>query len=212
MDDALRERARKARAEVESGTLRGERLIDLLHDVPALERDAWTDELLGIDAPPPDVAGLPRGAVPYLPCAVDEVLAMVRDVPIRPKDRLVDLGSGLGRVLILAHLLTGASACGVEIQEPLVRRARARCEALDLDRIEFVEANAAEVDLDGTVFFLYAPFNGHLLSRVVARLEHVARRRSIVVCAVDLELRNVPWLSARKASSVSLTIYDSRAG
>ena len=32
----------------------------------------------------------------------------------------------------------------------------------------------------------------------------------IVVCAVGLEFRGVPWLLPRKTSSVSLTLYDSR--
>jgi hypothetical protein len=46
------------------------------------------------------------------------------------------------------------------------------------------------------------------LTRVVGRLEVVARRRSIVVGAVGLEL-DVPWLVARPSSSVALALYDS---
>jgi hypothetical protein len=96
----------------------------------------------------------------------------------------------------------------VEIQEPLVRRARALCAELALTDVTFVHADAAESALDGTVFFLYAPFNGPMLARVLARIEEVARRRRFVVCAVGLELREVPWLVARRTSSVSLTLYD----
>ncbi len=210
MEDSLRIRARTARAEIESGGLRGHRLLALLLSIPFLDRDAWTDELLGIDPPPPDVPDLPRGSVPYLPSGVEEILAVVREVPIGPDDHLVDLGSGLGRVLILAHLLTGARASGVELQEPLVDSARARCAALALPDIAFVQANAAEIGLDGSVFFLYAPFNGQMLTRVLRRLEDVARRRSIVVCAVGLEFRGVPWLRPRHTSCVSLMLYESR--
>ena len=209
MDDSLRLRARTARAEIVSGALRGAALLELLLSIPAFDRDVWTDELLGIEEPPPDVPDLPRGSVPYLPCGVEEILAMVREVPVRPEDDLVDLGSGLGRGVILAHLLSGARASGVEIQEPLVRSARARCAALGLASVSFVLADASDAALDGSIFFLYAPFNGEMLRRVLRRLEDVARRRPIVVCAVGLEFHDVPWLLPRKTSSVALTLYDS---
>ncbi len=209
MDDSLRERAREAREAIESGALRGAVLFELLLSIPFFDRDAFTDELLGIDAPPPDVPNLPRGSVPYLPSGVEEIMTMVREVPVRPDDHLVDLGSGLGRVLILAHLLSGARAHGVEIQEHLVRSATARCAALALVDVSFVHANAVDAELDGSIFFLYAPFNGEMLSRVLQRLEEVARRRRIVVCAVGLEFRDVSWLVPRRTSIVSLTLYDS---
>ena len=60
------------------------------------------------------------------------------------------------------------------------------------------------------MFFFYAPFTGQTLKRVIRRLEDLARRRSIVVCAVDLEFPDVPWLQRRKTSSPALTLYDSR--
>jgi SAM-dependent methyltransferase len=210
MDDALRLRARTARAAVASGALRGAALLELLQSIALVDRDAWVDELLGIEPPPPDVADLPRGAVPYLPCEVDEIVAMVRDAPVGPGDELVDLGAGLGRAVILAHLLSGARARGVEIQAPLVQRANALCAELALDAVSFVHANAAEIALDGSVFFLYAPCNGELFRRVVSRIEDVARRRAIVVCAVGVELLDAPWLTARSPSRASLTLYDSQ--
>ena len=39
-------------------------------------------------------------------------------------DVVVDLGAGLGKVALLARMLTGATVRGVEVQESLVRRAR----------------------------------------------------------------------------------------
>jgi SAM-dependent methyltransferase len=210
VNDSLRIRALTARAEIASGALRGVALLELIRSVPLFDRDAWVDELLGIEAPPPDVPDLPRGSVPYLPSGVEEILALVREAPVRADDELVDLGAGLGRVVILAHLLSGARASGVEIQEPLVRSARARCAALGLAGVTFVHGNAADAALDGSIFFLYAPFNGEMLARVLRRLEEVARRRPIVLCAVGLELPDLPWLLPRTASQVTLTLYDSQ--
>jgi hypothetical protein len=70
--------------------------------------------------------------------------------------------------------------------------------------IEIIHANAADVVLEGTVVFLYAPCNGELLERVLARIE-VARPR--VVACVGLEL-DVPWLRPRSSSIPALTFYD----
>jgi hypothetical protein len=207
VEDSVRLRARSARASIAAGILRGARLIELLRAVPFLDRDNWSDELLGIELPPPDMP-LPRGSVPYLPCGVDEILTLVLEAPVGPHDELVDLGSGLGRVVILAHLLSGARARGIEIQDHLVRRARAHCAELALRDVTFVHADAAETALDGSIFFLYAPCNGDMLTRVLDRLETVARRRSIIVAAVGLDF-DVGWLRPRRTSSVALTLYDS---
>ena len=199
--DLLRDLARRAGAEVAAGPLRGPATGALLAALPFLEHEESTD-----DAP-----DLPRGAVPYLPCAVDDILELVRSAPVGFADEVVDIGSGLGRVAILVHLLTGARTQGIEIQELLVRGARSRCEELALGGVGFVHANAADVALDGSIFFLYAPCNGAMLRSVLGRIEEVARRRRIVVGAVGLELREVPWLRPRPPTSVSLALYDSAA-
>ena len=196
------------RAQIRSGVLRGAALLQLLDAVPQRQRDVWVDELLGFEEAPADIDALPRGAVPYLPAGVEEILTMVREVPLRADDVLVDLGSGVGRVAILAHLLSGARAGGIELQEPLVRVAQERVRALALSDVSFVRADLSEAELEGSVFFLYAPCNGETLIRVLKALETVARRKSITICAVDLELRE-NWLVPRKTSSASLTLYDS---
>jgi SAM-dependent methyltransferase len=208
VDESLRAGARKARAAIEAGTLRGAALLEQILAVPYVERDAWVDEALGFPPPPPD-GDLPHGAVPYVPCGVEEIVATVRELPLRPADALVDLGSGLGRVAILAHLLSGAAARGIELQGHLVAAARARSAELGVP-VSFVHANAGEARLDGSVFFLYVPFSGEMLARVVQRLEEVARGGRISVCAVGFELPGVTWLVPRTTSSRSLTIYESR--
>jgi SAM-dependent methyltransferase len=210
VDQSLWGEARRVRAELEAGTLRGAPLLQRLLSVPPAERDVFTDEVLGLGEAPPDVAPLPRGAVPYLPSGVEEILALLREAPVGPDDELVDLGSGLGRVVLLAHLLCGARARGVELQEPLVRRATARRDQLGLSGVEFVHADAAQLALDGSIFYLYAPFSGETLARVLRNLEDVARRRPIVVGAVGVEFRDRPWLRPRPTSCLALTLYDAR--
>jgi SAM-dependent methyltransferase len=208
VDAALVLRALRARDDLVAGRLRCRALRDLILSVPTADRETFVDEVLGLPSPPPDEV-LPRGAVPYLPCNVDDVIAALYAVPVSPHDRFVDLGAGLGRVAILAHLLTGARAHGVELQAPLVELARARAAALGLPAVTFAHADAAEAELAGTMFFLYAPFNGDLLRRVLVRLEAV--ERPFVIATVDLELHGAPWLRARPFTSSAVTIYDALA-
>lgn len=205
----LRFPAPAARAEIASGGLRGSALMAVLLALPWLKRDAWLDDVLEIEELPADILDLPRESTPYLPSGVAEITTMVREVPIRPDDELVDLGSGLGRVVILTHLLSGARTLGIEIQEPLATSAKTRSAKLGLSAVSFVHANAADTPLDGTVFFLYAPFHGEMLKKVLLRLEEVARRRPIVLCTIGIEFRDVRWLRRRDPSSVELSIYDS---
>lgn len=180
-----------------------------LRGVPFTERDAWVDAQLGFPAVPADIPHLPSGCVPYLPCGVEAILAMVHEAPVSAEDTFVDIGSGVGRVAVLAHLLTGARAHGIEIQAPLVAAAVERAAALDLRAVTFAHANAADVVLDGSRFFLYAPCNGSMLAGVLGRLREVARRRPIVVGAVDFELHDAAWLTPRTSSCRALTLYAS---
>ena len=85
MNDELGE----LRAAIVSGLLRGSALRERLLSIPFRNRDMWLDAVLGFDPPPVDIPNLPRGAVPYLPCGVDEILTFVREVPVTAEDELV---------------------------------------------------------------------------------------------------------------------------
>ena len=77
-----------AREAIARGSLRGATLAALLQAVPTRDRDAWVDAVLGIAEMPDDDPSLPRGAVPYLPCGVAEILAVVELVPLGPSSVL----------------------------------------------------------------------------------------------------------------------------
>jgi hypothetical protein len=124
VDSQLALDAQNAREGVISGVLQGEAFRMRLMAVPFVDRDAWVDAVFGIAEIPDDMPGLPRDAVPYLPCGVEEVLGMVAAAPIDAQTEFVDLGSGLGRVPMLVRLLTGARTLGIELQPTLVTKAR----------------------------------------------------------------------------------------
>jgi SAM-dependent methyltransferase len=135
---------------------------------------------------------------------------MLIEVPVVADDVVVDLGAGLGKVVLLARLLTGATAHGIELQPALVHRARQAAARHALD-VRFSKGDARNAPLDdGTVFFMYLPFTGPVLSEVVGRLRTVATRRAIVVCSLGVDIdREAPWLCRRPLDSFWLAIYDS---
>src|SRR6478609_7951101 len=145
-----------------------------LRGVPAGERDAWVDRVLGLDDLPPDGPALPAGGVPYLPCSVEVLLRVVDEAPVRSSDVFVDVGAGPGRAIALVHLLTGAGAVGLEIQPELVDAAHGLMARLGLSRVRCVQGDAAIVAAQvvvGSVFFFYCPFSGARLAKVLDDLE-----------------------------------------
>ncbi|HZU82088.1 MAG TPA: methyltransferase domain-containing protein [Polyangiaceae bacterium] len=184
-------------------------LLTWLASLPPSRRDVAIEERLGIAAHPSD---RPPGEhlIGYHASGVAPLVRTVLEVPVVADDVVVDLGAGLGKVVLLVRLLTGASVRGIELQPALVRRARQAAARLAVD-VAFIEGDAREADLDvGTVFFLYLPFTGPVLSEVLRRLRRVACRHAIVVCSLGLDLHaEAPWLSRRAIDSFWLTIYDS---
>ena len=126
------------------------------------------------------------------------LLELIDRVPMGAGDLFYDLGSGLGQVVILVHLLTGVRARGVEIQPAFCEYAR-RCAAqFGLTGVEFINADARDLDYqEGTVFYLFTPFIGTVLETVLARLRYVAVAHPITLCSLGPctpILCTQPWL------------------
>ena len=119
----------------------------------------------------------------YQPTPARHVLDMLARSRLGPRDVLVDLGSGLGHVPMLASICTGARTVGVEWQPSHVQVARRAARALGLHDVEFRAQDARDADLAlGTVFFLYTPFVGSVLRTMLEALREEGRRRPIQVC------------------------------
>jgi len=191
-------------------TSAGSELLAWLAGLPPSERDPAVEARLGIGGLSPDSAAPGEHLIGHHASAIAQIVRVLIEVPVVPSDVVVDLGSGLGKFVLLARLLTGATARGIEIQGGLVERARRASAALGVE-VDLVEGDARDAQLhDGTVSFLYAPFTGPVLDAVALRLRTVARQRGIVVAALGVDLgRAAPWLVPRKVESFWLTIYDS---
>lgn len=183
-----------------------------LASLPASARDAFVDDVLGLEAPDDDTDALPRGCVPYVPCSVDILVRAIDQARIGADDVFIDVGSGIGRAIALVHCLTGATAIGIEVQPHLVAAARRLSAALRAPRVSTVHGDAVDAIqavVGGTVFFLYCPFSGERLDRLLDHLAPVAATRAIRLCCVDMAALERPWLELCTAPTDSLLVYRS---
>jgi predicted O-methyltransferase YrrM len=98
----------------------------LLLACPALASSA----LEGAQEPKPDTEKL----APYYPTPELVVERMLRFAGLKPGEKLFDLGSGDGRIVIIAAQKFGADATGVEIDPELVKQSSERIHRLGLDK------------------------------------------------------------------------------
>jgi hypothetical protein len=105
---------------------------------------------------------LPAGAqdygdTPYVQTPMNVVDEMLRIARVGPKDYLIDLGSGDGRIVITAAKRYGARGFGVDLDQRLVRLSNAKArEAGVADRAVFYPRNLYETDIrQATVLTTY---------------------------------------------------------
>jgi hypothetical protein len=136
----------------------------------------------------------------YQPTPVRHILQLITASVLSEADVLVDLGSGLGHVPLLASMLTGVQGLGIELEAAYVASAQKCAQSLHLSRVRFIHEDARAADLSsGTVFYLYSPFTGSILADVLERLRKESTRRPIKICTLGPctgTLAQETWLRA----------------
>lgn len=85
---------------------------------------------------------------PFVASPLPVVKQMLTLAEIKPGENLYDLGSGDGRVVIMAAQDFGANAVGVEMREDLAKQAVGRVSELGLDgRVKIVNGDMFKLDL-----------------------------------------------------------------
>jgi hypothetical protein len=162
----------------------------------------------------PDLQRLPE-MVPYQPTPVRHILNLIAANALSEEDVFVDLGSGLGHVPLLVSMLTGARSLGVEVEAAYVTSAQECAQSLHLSRVHFMAQDARAADLSlGTVFYLYSPFVGSILTEVLNMLRMESTRRRIKICSLGPCTRavaNEAWLKANSLPDTRrITVFDSQ--
>ena len=104
--------------------------------------------LLALLAVPARAATAEQPDVPYVPTPPAVVDAMLGIANVGPRDFVVDLGSGDGRIIIAAAKERGARGFGVDIDGALVNAARDEARKQGVaDRVEFLEENLFTTDI-----------------------------------------------------------------
>jgi SAM-dependent methyltransferase len=95
--------------------------------------------------------------VPFVVTPDNVTLAMLELARVGPNDYVIDLGSGDGRIVIVAAKRFGARALGVEIVPDLVKKSRESAKQAGVEkRVEFLEQDLFKTDLSpATVVTMY---------------------------------------------------------
>jgi hypothetical protein len=123
------------------------------------------------------------------------VLELCARANLTRPDIFYDIGSGLCEVAMLVHLLTDATTNGIEYEPAYCDYAIATAADLNLSRVTFLNEDAREAEFpDGSAFFMYTPFRGAMLARVVERLRVVERMTLFTYGPCTFEVAHQTWL------------------
>jgi SAM-dependent methyltransferase len=154
------------------------------------EHGVTTEALVFLGELDPDAIGPSlEFATHYEPTPVAQAEALLDASPLAPEDAtFVDLGAGMGRVVLLAARRAFRAVIGVEISPALVEIARENLasvqDPLRVARdVKIVGADAAAYAFPrgDLVVFMYNPFHGSVLAAVLANLRAAAESREIVL-------------------------------
>ncbi|CAN5139356.1 hypothetical protein BH09BAC4_BH09BAC4_06240 [soil metagenome] len=185
----------RLRRDIRNGLYQGTALLDLINvyagssllsgqpNNPVVgydNLDVFTNGLFPLEVPPIETQVREPEMVFYQKTPTRIVLELVAKANLTNKDIFYDLGSGLGHVCVLVNLLTGATTKGIEVEPAYWAYATFCTTDLNLSNVEFICQDARTATYsDGSVFFLYTPFEGRLLQTVLDKLQVLSWSRPI---------------------------------
>lgn len=142
--------------------------------------DTFINALLTNRLPPEATIAREPEMVFYQQTPARIILELAERARLTPGDIFFDLGSGLGQVPILVNLLTGAKTRGVEYDPAYCDYATACASKLNLANVAFINKQAQNCDYaEGSVFFMYTPFEGTMLQQMLEVLKKESLKRTI---------------------------------
>jgi SAM-dependent methyltransferase len=161
--------------------------------------DAFINGLLTNNTIPEPILSRTSEMVFYQQTPARIILELTELAQLRPDDVFFDIGSGLGQVGILINLISKATTYGIEYEPAYCNYAKACASELNLLNVHFINTDARKADYSqGTVFFMYTPFEGSMLNDMLLILQKESQNRPIRVftygpCSSQLTRYN--WLT-----------------
>jgi SAM-dependent methyltransferase len=145
-----------------------------------------------------------RPLVGFLPSFEPFIVSALRLAGLCEDEMLYDLGSGDGRVLVVAATKFHARAVGIELSSELVRRSRQEVANAGLsDRIRIVSGDARRMslrDADVVFMFLSPPAHAELGAKLKSELRLGAR-------VVTLAFPMPGWSPTKRIELMGTSIY-----
>lgn len=150
------------------------------------------------------------------------VLTALRNLDLKSGDRVIDLGSGYGRVGLVMGLLRPDVVCiGYEYVEHRVEMASAISKRLGLENhVQFFTCDLSSPDFkipDAEVYYLYDPFNDETYSYVLNQLVEISSQHKItIVTKGNARGRLLPiaekesWPAPREFDNGNLCLFETR--
>ncbi len=140
---------------------------------------AATPQNTPLSPAPNDAGKYLEHIVPFVPTPLEVAQKMLEVAKVQPDDVVYDLGSGDGRIVILAAQKFGARAVGVELNSDLYEQSSERIRKLGLQsRAQILHENMFEVNVrHATVVTLYllTAVNERLRPMLASQLRSGAR-------------------------------------
>lgn len=130
------------------------------------------DEFLGIDTVGRDETHADENHHPYEPTPYAVLARIVEEGYIDEESKVVDYGSGRGRVGIYFSKQTGCKSLGIEYDGSLYGESVKNREKSGVRGAEFKHMNAEDfMPTDEDSFFFFNPFSAKSLNSVLAKIE-----------------------------------------
>lgn len=134
----------------------------------------------------------------------------LEELDLDENDVFYDLGSGYGRPVFYSALTTDVKkSVGIELVPERVENCKEIKENLGLDNVEFRQGNVLDEDFsDGTVFFLFNPFNRKTENKLMEKLKDLDHDFKLVTWHTSFD--NEDWLEKKEevvAGTNPINIY-----
>jgi histone methylation protein DOT1 len=125
--------------------------------------DELVSGILQLEEPSLEGVRLDSEMVAYQPTPARHIFDFINRAAPTERDALIDLGSGLGHVVLIASICTSARCTGIELEPSYVEGAQKSAHLLNLNNARFIQSDAPRGGLARRhrLLFVHAFYRDH---------------------------------------------------